>query len=146
MKRGGSLVRKTPMPRGTTELKRTTPLKRTPFSQPAGKNDYEKDLDRARPTLHQRSKGLCEIRLPGCQGIAVHPHHRKLRSRGGSNEMDNLLASCGHCHDWAHANPGLATALGLQVPSGMPVGPVSEVFAAVSEYVRQDLTDGSVWA
>jgi hypothetical protein len=138
MKRS-ALVRKAPMPRGKVELKRTTPLKRSPF-RPTPKNDYEKDLDRVRPTLHQRSKGLCEIRLPGCQGIAVHPHHRKLRSRGGSNDLSNLLDVCGNCHDWAHANPELATALGLQVPSGMPVGPVEEVFVAVAEFVSQGLT------
>ena len=137
-----ALKRKTPMPRGKVELKHTTPLKRTPFPQSAGKNNYEKDLDRARPTLHQRSKGLCEVRLPGCQGNAVHPHHRKRRSQGGTNELRNLLDTCRACHDQAHANPALAMTLGIIVPRWMPVSPVEEVFAAVARYCPAGLDYG----
>ena len=147
MKRGAPLrrtpmpPRKAPMSHGTVELKRTTPLERTPF-RPTPKSDYEKDLDRARPTLHQRSKGLCEIRLPGCQGNAVHPHHRKRRSQGGTNDLRNLLHLCPNCHNWAHANVALSVSLGIIVPRWMPVSPVEEVFAAVARYCLAGLDYG----
>lgn len=107
---------------------RRVPLKANPD------NDYERELDAIRPLLRQRSQGRCEIGLPGCWGVARDPHHRKLRSRGGTNDLDNLLASCRPCHDWAHANGTVATALGLLVPSRMPVGPVAEVFARLARY------------
>jgi len=127
-------VRKTPMPQSSVELKRTGTLRRTPFPKPVGKNHYEQDLDRARPALHQRSKGLCEIRLPGCQGQAVHPHHRKRRSQGGSNDLGNLLDCCASCHSWAHANVALSVSLGIIVPRWMPVGPVAEVFQRLAQF------------
>lgn len=49
--------------------------------------------------LALRSDGRCEIRLGGCTWRACDPHHRKLRSRGGSNTLTNLLHACRHCHD-----------------------------------------------
>lgn len=46
-------------------------------------------------------------------------HHRKLRSRGGGDEVSNGVLLCGSgttgCHGWAHAHPDEATALGLIV-------------------------------
>ena len=122
------------MRRGKPLARSTKPLKRTAF-KPTPRNDYEKELDALRPLLAQRSQGRCEIGLPGCQGIAVHPHHRKRRSQGGLNELRNLLHACGHCHCWAHAHIAEAVALGILVPSWAPVGPVSEVQAAVRKYV-----------
>lgn len=48
-------------------------------------------------------------------------HHRKLRSRGGGDEVSNGVLLCGSgttgCHGWAHANPEAATLLGFIVPS-----------------------------
>lgn len=36
-------------------------------------------------------------------------HHRKLRSQGGADTMENLIMLCGSgttgCHGWVHANP-----------------------------------------
>jgi hypothetical protein len=49
--------------------------------------------------LLRRSQGYCEIMLPGCTVFGSDPHHRKLRSRGGSNTLDNLLLACRPCHD-----------------------------------------------
>jgi hypothetical protein len=122
------------MSRGTVELKRTGSLKRTPF-KPAPKNDYERELDALRPLIRQRSQGRCEIGLPGCQGIAVHPHHRKRRSQGGRNDLRNLLHCCRSCHDWAHAHVAEAVSLGIIVPSWAEVGPISEVRDAVKKYL-----------
>ena len=57
-------------------------------------------------------------------------HHRKLRSRGGGDEVSNGVLLCGSgttgCHGWAHANPAEATRLGLIVsrwmnPADVPI-------------------------
>lgn len=136
------LCRKTPMPRGTTELKRTTPLKRTPFPRPKGKNHYERELDALRPALRERSKGRCEIGLPGCQGKAIHSHHRKRRSQGGRNELRNLLDACRACHDRAHAHIAEAVSLGVIVPRWAEVGPVSEVQKALKEFLDELSAEG----
>lgn len=47
----------------------------------------------------KRADGRCEIRLSGCAGVGTDPHHRKLRSRGGSNEARNILLACRPCHE-----------------------------------------------
>ncbi len=51
-----------------------------------------------------------------CTGYATHIHHRKYRSRGGTNKIDNLLHCCSSCHSWIHAHGGFgqrANLLGL---------------------------------
>jgi hypothetical protein len=126
--------RRAPMRRGQGFKSTGKPL-RSGRLQQKPKNAYERQLDRMRPVIRRRSKGRCEIGLPGCQRVARHPHHRKLRSRGGTNDADNLLDACDHCHDWAHAHPAIATRLGLQIPSRAPVGPISEVREAVAKFI-----------
>ncbi len=49
--------------------------------------------------LERRAQGRCEIMLAGCAYYGCDPHHRKLRSRGGSNDLGNLLLACRPCHD-----------------------------------------------
>ena len=41
---------------------------------------------------------LCEI----CGQQAVDIHHKKLRSQGGTDEVDNLIALCRKDHEAAH--------------------------------------------
>lgn len=51
-----------------------------------------------------------------CTGHAMHIHHRKYRSRGGTNGIDNLIHLCEPCHSWAHTHGGFgqrANLLGL---------------------------------
>ena len=36
--------------------------------------------------------------------LAADIHHIKYKSRGGSDEVDNLIALCRSCHNKAHAN------------------------------------------
>lgn len=48
-------------------------------------------------------------------------HHRKFRSRGGSDEVANLVLMCGSgttgCHGWVHANPRAAREVGFALES-----------------------------
>jgi hypothetical protein len=41
----------------------------------------------------------CELRLPGCTGIATSPEHRLPRSRGGTNDPANVGAACLRCQN-----------------------------------------------
>jgi HNH endonuclease len=62
----------------------------------------------ARRALFERSGGLCEMRVsPKCEQFVtwrtMHTHHLVARARGGSRDLDNLLAGCGECHTgWKH--------------------------------------------
>ena len=41
---------------------------------------------------------LCEK----CGQVAVDIHHKKLKSQGGTDDMDNLIALCRRCHNIEH--------------------------------------------
>ena len=111
---------------------------------------YDKEFEAYKPLVKIRSKGLCEaatfvlyhfssltamdlLRTPetqialddfldvGCGIYAVHIHHRKYRSRGGSNQITNLLDICLAHHEWIHAHGGFgesANLLGLVLSAG----------------------------
>lgn len=66
---------------------------------------YEAEFQMVKAVVKARSKGVCEAGTPVCTRVAVHVHHRKLRSQGGSNYPDNLLDLCFSCHDWIHLHP-----------------------------------------
>lgn len=71
-----------------------------------------------RETLKKRSKGHCEIKIsPECTGKYEHSHHRKMRSQGGTDRVENILGLCSHCHAWIHANPNVSYTLGWLVKS-----------------------------
>lgn len=65
---------------------------------------------RVRRIVAERSEGLCE----GChKRPATNIHHRKYKSRGGEDTVDNALALCGlgniqtaGCHGVAHSGEG----------------------------------------
>jgi len=107
-----------------------------------------------REAVYRRSGGYCER----C-GIPLNPddwalHHRKLKSRGGKDEIVNLLALHHQCHNAGtssvHLKPLEATRRGLMVsswsnPADIPVTleDGSEVFlTAEGEY---QLKDGTKW-
>jgi hypothetical protein len=70
----------------------------------------------ARVELAIRSRGRCE-----CCGVPLRgraqAHHRKLKSRGGGDEMENLLYVLPEHHALIHANPAWAAAHGYMVSS-----------------------------
>lgn len=60
-----------------------------------------------RAALLDRSRGFCEAGFKGCAGRGDQAHHRKYRSRGGSNALVNLAWICSPCHDATHRHrPG----------------------------------------
>ena len=103
---------------------------------------YEEEFAEAKVLVKERSKGVCEAatfvlynlhRTPEtaealqvfldvpCGFSAVHTHHRKYRSRGGSNSLTNLLDTCLAHHDFAHSFGGFgepANLLGLSLSAG----------------------------
>lgn len=62
--------------------------------------------------------GPCESGMsPDCTGRAVHSHHRKMRSQGGTDEDANLLRVCASCHGEIHNHPEKSYNLGQLVKS-----------------------------
>ena len=81
-------------------------MKRTPLKRHSAKGlEYIDELDELRPFLDIRSRGRCEIagHLPCCGRVV--PHHRKRRSQGGPNTLENLLMVCEWHHTQIHGNP-----------------------------------------
>lgn len=91
-------------------------MKRTPMKKAAGKS-HSDFPDSVKGLVKRRSMGICEIGTTRCQRIAVHFHHRTLRSQGGEGTFDNCLHVCTSCHDHAHAHPTEAVEQGWIVPS-----------------------------
>ena len=62
--------------------------------------------------------GPCESGMsPDCTGLAVHSHHRKMRSQGGTDEEANILHVCMPCHSVIHSGPEKSYNLGHLVKS-----------------------------
>lgn len=78
------------------------------------------NLDYLRGLVYARSVGYCE-KCGGQLGYSWALHHRKLKSRGGKDAVENLLALHHECHNLAtdsvHNNPSKATEMGYMVPS-----------------------------
>lgn len=56
-----------------------------------------------------------------CLGRGSNVHHRKYRSRGGTNILDNLIHCCGPCHSYIHSEGGFgrpANVLRLALSAG----------------------------
>lgn len=72
------------------------------------------------PLIECRADWLCEV----CRTERhAHLHHRKRRSQGGPNTMENLLAVCSYCHDKIHANPKWAYDKGLMIRGADEITP-----------------------
>lgn len=53
---------------------------------------------RARDLVLQRDGHLCQLRLPGCLGVATTADHIRTVRDGGTNDPVNLRASCAACN------------------------------------------------
>ncbi len=113
-------MKRSPMPRRKTSMRRTPIRSRGP--------NRNETLIEGQRQAEVRSYGRCEARIKGCWTWGQIFHHVILRSAGGADTADNLLHVCRSCHDWIHANPGSARALGLygrQRPARSTIGGAS---------------------
>lgn len=109
------LKRKTPLKRGTSQLKRT-PLNRV--SKSKSSTDKRKKYEKAKKEyMHDRAskKHHCE-RCEGLFGIENLDLHHKAGRTGSSMNDEGVIelnytnkrtfsAVCRTCHDWIHRNP-----------------------------------------
>jgi 5-methylcytosine-specific restriction endonuclease McrA len=121
----------------------TSSLVRAGLTQASSKRRvaYEDDLDAIRSHVYERSRGACEswefVKQNKSADDATlywstmmpvnclmhrpsHIHHRKYRSRGGSNDLVNLLYVCQPCHQFIHEHGGIdqvASVLGFALHS-----------------------------
>jgi hypothetical protein len=67
-----------------------------------------------------RAAGYCE-KCGGALGEAYNLHHRKLKSRGGKDQVSNIIAVHNSCHiqhkESIHDNPEEAERMGFMCPS-----------------------------
>lgn len=131
-------MKRTPLKRGTKPLKADfektrewqqrsrkplktgdKPMQRTEMSRKPTKRkrDYEAELDALTPALLKRSRGMCEMAIPGvCSGKATHRHHRKVgRGKGTNAGIWCLIHCCTECHSYAHLHPQWSRELGFLV-------------------------------
>ena len=61
------------------------------------------EFERAKRFVVERDGGHCQLRRPGCTHLATTADRIVPRSRGGTTELSNLRASCGHCNSGTRA-------------------------------------------
>ena len=68
---------------------------------------YGAKLMELREKVYDRSMGVCELKLKGCEWYAGWKsgelHHKVHRSLGGSDTIDNCLFVCKSCHRKEHS-------------------------------------------
>ncbi len=65
---------------------------------------YGRSWELKRAEVLRRDMGLCvRCRAKNRVTLATEVHHRKPRSAGGSDAMDNLESTCNECHKAADA-------------------------------------------
>ena len=98
-------------------LQRKTPLRRSAPGRASRPRKSQTIPAKLRDAVYKRAGGQCD-----CCGQWISPeafdcHHRQLRSRGGKNTTENLVALRHECHMWFHEHPRQATERGFMVPS-----------------------------
>ena len=83
--------------------------------------NYLDELALMRPVVVSRFAGQCHI----CNDPGTAVHHRKLRSQGGDNSLDNLLLLCDSCHAYVHNHPALAVSAGYILRRDDPVDTIA---------------------
>jgi 5-methylcytosine-specific restriction endonuclease McrA len=88
-------LKRLPLKRGSSRLKRGAPLRRIGHRGLATR----KELEVSRVAVMTRAKGRCE-RCGRASPLEVH--HKRMRSQGGTHEPSNLAALCFGCHNAVH--------------------------------------------
>lgn len=104
-------MRRSSMPPRQSPMRRSTELTRTRMKAKRRRKTMGKDL---RGLVLALAAGLCDmcgLPLP----VVWECHHRRLRSQGGRDERENLLALHDRCHSRAHLNRFWARAHGYIV-------------------------------
>lgn len=135
-------MKRTPLRRGDKPLKANKPLERHVGLAQVGRRRQQRAEAEGKPVratlstrvppavpddlradLKKRSKGYCEMALPGCLGVATDPAHRISRKTGGRkragkarlDRLSVILHACRRCHDWSEARPAESYDLGLKI-------------------------------
>lgn len=98
-----------------TPLQRKTPLRRSSTLK-QGSNLSRKKAPRRRSLAVDKDlytsvlarDGGCVARtmIPEVRCFGrIDPHHQLMRSQGGKDSLDNLIAVCRSHHDWIHGHP-----------------------------------------
>lgn len=103
-------MKRTPLQR-KTELKRGKPLKQT---APKKKKPKAVPTDIYRQVLARDGGCVARALVPdvACRG-RIDPHHALMKSQGGKDTLDDLIAVCRAHHEHIHANPTQSYELGL---------------------------------
>jgi 5-methylcytosine-specific restriction endonuclease McrA len=99
-----------------TPLHRRTPLRsRSPWLRPRPKGTIPLQT---RLALQQRAHHRCERCKVPDRVRACQAHHRRLRSQGGPDTLENLSYLCWRCHGHVHDNRAESVAAGWIIPKG----------------------------
>lgn len=105
-------MKRSPLKR-KTGLKRGGPIKQSSVKMRAKRAAWA----RVRQQLVDAGRTRCEAcdvhYLASCNGVYEETHHMQLRSQGGANTIENALPVSAAHHNFIHANPLTAKALGL---------------------------------
>lgn len=110
-----SVLRRTPLKRGTSQLKRTPLERKTPLK---AKQKVQKGWAKCVKTIRQRSGDVCEAQVEGvCVQHATISHHKLKRSQGGLADPAYVVRVCWACDVFIEANPAKAYEAGLLIRS-----------------------------
>lgn len=103
-------MKRTPLKR-KTELKRGEPIRR---GQPIKKRVKVVPKGIYAQVLARDGGCVARALVPDirCHG-RIDPHHALMRSQGGQDTLEDMIAVCRAHHDWIHANPARSYELGL---------------------------------
>lgn len=110
--------------KSTKGLARTGPPERKTRIAPVSDKGKAKsdEFDTVLPLVLARDDHRCQAAstwqaVECCGGLTAH--HRRLRSQGGTNDMDNLVTVCNCHHVHIHANPAEAVEHGFIISVGV---------------------------
>lgn len=107
-------------------MKRGQPMRRTPLrsgppivrlSKPRTRLRRERMDPDTRDAVYERSRGRCDFCGDPVRSGDWECHHRRLRSRGGADDLWNLICLHPTCHTAVHGMPAWSDAHGFTCPS-----------------------------